>query len=464
MGRTSFERWWLGSTAVLLLAAAVGCDGGGSTATDAAEDAGDAADPDAPGEDGVGEDGAGDDADTDSGPRRPHGDPCTSDRQCAGGVCVDESLDPSFVGGYCTAIFCDPFFAAACGDGAVCFDTEVFPPLCARTCGRDEDCRLPDYVCVGSCIPDDFTTTLERPGVLTGAETPIAAFLAAVDDDRMMARVRILAGEEAWAGPAGPVTIRSRARAHPDHAVALDYLEAELAALAPVVRRLPSAGGTLVNLEAEFPGTVPALAPVLVTAHYDSTASDTPGWTAATDPAPGAVDNGSGAAVALEAASILAVAAEPPPRTVRIVLLDAEEEGLLGSEAYASALAAAGEPVGCVINPDMIGWTAPPTPDRFWYVFSAASRPWAALGVEAIDLFVPDARPIASDYEDAGNSDGASFWAEGYCAINLSCWPRLRSNHRTEDTSSEFRPAVFAATSRATLAVAAAWMYATEDP
>jgi Zn-dependent M28 family amino/carboxypeptidase len=177
------------------------------------------------------------------------------------------------------------------------------------------------------------------------------------------------------------------------------------------------------------------------------------------------VDNGSGVAVALEVASILATPTiAQPPRTVRIVLFDAEEVGLLGSEDYATALTTAGETIGCVVNADMIGWAMPPTAGRFWYVFDEASRSWAGLGLEAIELFVPTARPITTNYGDAGRSNSTSFWAGGMCAVGLSCWPRDPSNHTPDDTSSTFQPAVFHDTSRGAIAVAAAWMYSTTDP
>ena len=220
-------------------------------------------------------------------------------------------------------------------------------------------------------------------------------------------------------------------------------------------------GSGLTNLVVEIPGTDGALAPVLVTAHWDSTASGTTGWAAGADPAPGAVDNASGTAVALEVATILSLPGTAAPvRTVRVVLFDAEETGLLGSEDYVAGLSGA---IGCAVNTDMIGWTTEPTAGRFWYVFDGGSRAWAGLGAEAIDLFVPAARPITTDYGDAGYSDSASFWAGGRCAVGINCWPRELSNHTAEDTTAAFEP-TFGDVARASIAVAAAWMYAAEDP
>lgn len=64
---------------------------------------------------------------------------------------------------------------------------------------------------------------------------------------------------------------------------------------------------------------------VLLGAHLDS-------WDLAT----GATDNGAGAIAVLEAARILEASGAKPKRSIRFVLFTGEEEGLLGSQAYAA--------------------------------------------------------------------------------------------------------------------------------
>ncbi|MGH7256427.1 MAG: M28 family peptidase, partial [Nitrospirales bacterium] len=75
---------------------------------------------------------------------------------------------------------------------------------------------------------------------------------------------------------------------------------------------------------------LPEPAPLVVAAHYDSVSGS-----------PGADDNASGLAVLLEAARLLRIAAVP--REIRFVGFCLEEEDLLGSLAYASALRAQGQ-------------------------------------------------------------------------------------------------------------------------
>lgn len=72
---------------------------------------------------------------------------------------------------------------------------------------------------------------------------------------------------------------------------------------------------------AQLPGQV-----VILGAHLDS-------WDLGT----GTTDNGTGSMVVLEAARAIARSGVKPKRTIRFILFSGEEEGLLGSRAYASA-------------------------------------------------------------------------------------------------------------------------------
>ncbi|MFZ0428805.1 MAG: M20/M25/M40 family metallo-hydrolase, partial [Acidobacteriota bacterium] len=79
------------------------------------------------------------------------------------------------------------------------------------------------------------------------------------------------------------------------------------------------------NVLAELPGTDPAVADqiVMLGAHLDS-------WQAGT----GATDDAAGCVVVMEAVRLLKNLDIPLRRTLRIALWSAEEQGLLGSEAY----------------------------------------------------------------------------------------------------------------------------------
>jgi carboxypeptidase Q len=77
------------------------------------------------------------------------------------------------------------------------------------------------------------------------------------------------------------------------------------------------------NIIADLPGTDASAGYVMAGAHFDS-------WTAGD----GAVDNGAGTLVVLEAARLLTRLGIRPRRTIRFALWNGEEQGLLGSTAY----------------------------------------------------------------------------------------------------------------------------------
>jgi carboxypeptidase Q len=77
------------------------------------------------------------------------------------------------------------------------------------------------------------------------------------------------------------------------------------------------------NILADIPGSDPKAGYVMAGAHLDS-------WVAGD----GATDNGSGAAVVMEAARILAALHVKPKRAIRFALWAGEEQGMLGSYAY----------------------------------------------------------------------------------------------------------------------------------
>lgn len=83
--------------------------------------------------------------------------------------------------------------------------------------------------------------------------------------------------------------------------------------------------GPVGNVLAEIPGTDRRDEIVMAGAHLDS-------WHTGT----GATDNGAGVAVVMEAARILKALGVKPRRTIRIALWAGEEQGLLGSRAYAA--------------------------------------------------------------------------------------------------------------------------------
>ena len=106
------------------------------------------------------------------------------------------------------------------------------------------------------------------------------------------------------------------------------------------------------NVLATLRGTVDPDRAYVVSGHYDSRNAN---GSDASGPAPGANDDASGTAVVLEACRVMA--RHSFPATIVFAAYDGEEHGLLGSQAHAEALAAAGVRVDGMVTCDIVGNT-----------------------------------------------------------------------------------------------------------
>jgi len=109
------------------------------------------------------------------------------------------------------------------------------------------------------------------------------------------------------------------------------------------------------NIVADLPGRKSG-AHYIICCHYDATASREPLWNWETDPAPGADDNGTGTAVMVECARLLAPLALDVG--LKFIAFSGEEEGLKGSKCYADSVShlADSDSILGVINVDMVGY------------------------------------------------------------------------------------------------------------
>lgn len=140
--------------------------------------------------------------------------------------------------------------------------------------------------------------------------------------------------------------------------LARDWLAGEFGALGLSVT-IPSftvAGATQAeNVVATLTGTTLPDEWILVGAHYDSRNTSVSNTS---NPSPGAEDNASGCAAVLELARVMADLR--PKRTLKFVCFAGEEQGLLGSEAYAASLVSSGElgKIKLAVIMDMIGYSS----------------------------------------------------------------------------------------------------------
>jgi Zn-dependent M28 family amino/carboxypeptidase len=165
------------------------------------------------------------------------------------------------------------------------------------------------------------------------------------------------------------------------------------------------------NVIAEIRGTRYPDQIVCVGAHYDSrsTNSNSPDLRA-----PGADDNASGSSNLLEFATVIAEQNVRFEKTLRLLSFSGEEQGLLGSRAYARHLASIGENVIAMFNGDMLGWKLPSTPITIGMKDRYIDTSLLAAVNDITRTYVPTL-PVGSSASCC--SDHQSFTEAGFSAV-----------------------------------------------
>jgi len=203
------------------------------------------------------------------------------------------------------------------------------------------------------------------------------------------------------------------------------------------------------NVEAVKKGVARPDEVYVLCGHYDSISEDP--W----NRAPGAEDNASGVAAVLEAATVLAD--RNFDSTVKFVAFSGEEEGLLGSRAYAREEYKVGAGIRGVFNMDMISYLDEAAHD-VEVRYNDFSGELLAAYQDVARLYVPTCVVYATT-EGRGGSDHEPFWEFGYPALlsieyaGKEFYPWY---HTTEDLPAHLTPAFGADVARVNLAAAAA--------
>jgi hypothetical protein len=222
----------------------------------------------------------------------------------------------------------------------------------------------------------------------------------------------------------------SRCLYDPGHAQAGDYIAGELRKLGyePIFQDFPTQyrGATGRNIIVRKPGTNPQATHLLV-GHWD--ASPTTQWPPTCNSLGwGANDNASGSAALLEIARVLSAESVKFQDDIQLVWFDAEEFGFLGSYHYVGkwkddrTINPNNQPLGAVINLDMISYTKGKPKGELWAVSQgAASYELTKEGAELVKNYVPgldyklytigDLYPASRDPNR--QSDQKPFWEAG---------------------------------------------------
>ncbi len=164
---------------------------------------------------------------------------------------------------------------------------------------------------------------------------------------------------------------------------------------------------------AEQPGITDPGCIYLITAHLDDTSGDP------SNKAPGADDNGSGSSGVLLAADLLSH--HFFACTLRYALFTGEEQGLIGSAAYAAYVRSQNQDIRGVLNLDMIAYNSDAHPIVDLHTRSDPSANAGDLAIANTFMDVVNAYHLnlAPDLlrDEMRRSDHAPFWDNGYPAI-----------------------------------------------
>ena len=168
-----------------------------------------------------------------------------------------------------------------------------------------------------------------------------------------------------------------------------------------------------VNVVATLPGTTDPEEIYIICGHYDSISQMPETY------APGADDNGTGTVGVIEAARVLKN--YDFEATLRFVCFSREEQGLVGSGAYAREAWVRGDSIVAALNFDMIAYVDA-APEELDVLYNGISGWLADEYEDAAALYVPDL-DIIKKYATYVGSDNSSFWDYNYpsfCGIEDS--------------------------------------------
>jgi hypothetical protein len=268
----------------------------------------------------------------------------------------------------------------------------------------------------------------------------LAALALAVDTDRMFTDLDTLS-----------TRLHTRYATTPQFDTACQYALGVFQSLGLSASLDPFTGNghAMTNVVAVKTGTLYPSRIVIISAHLDST-SPSP-----TTLAPGAEDNGSGAAAVLEAARLLAnLACES---TIEFILFDGEEQGMLGSSHYAAEADNLNLDIQAMLTMDMIGYNDPADADLWIEGFhQGTSSVWLMNQLDVNAQTYCNLSTYLYPYEGFG-SDHAPFHQHGFSAVLAieNEWESYPCYHQTCDTVSHLDAGLLGKITGAVLVTAA---------
>lgn len=271
--------------------------------------------------------------------------------------------------------------------------------------------------------PPELVQGLGRPGLFHGGVTPIAldrpylapaTFASPIVALAVDPRIAALAAGVSKANLTAHVTALSalytRHSTRPENAQALDYVKKEMAKLPGWTVKTEAFSTTYgPNVIAELPGLETPAEIVMIGGHLDSIT-----FSGSAARAPGADDNATGSATVLELARLFT--GFPLQKTLRLGWWNAEEQGLIGSNAYATAAKNRGDKILAYLNTDMNAYRASGARVDVAFITNDSTASLIAYLTQISLAYVPGLA-VESGSFSSGSSDHRSFFRNGFPAV-----------------------------------------------
>lgn len=232
----------------------------------------------------------------------------------------------------------------------------------------------------------------------------IAHLVHSISISQMHEDITYLTGES----PNSP--IESRHSFHPHSRLAAKYLLDQVSSTGASCELRPFLTGFAPNVICRYNGTVESDELVLLSAHYDSRGSF------GSTRAPGGDDDGSGTTAILSIARAIGRSGITFKSNVELCLFAGEEQGLLGSRAYAKELREADANITLMIQADMLAYRKPGEPMQLGLPDLIGTPEVAYLVTNISSLYSPE---LEVGLTPACCSDHQSFHQQGFAATQV---------------------------------------------
>ncbi|KAF9346846.1 hypothetical protein BGX26_001640 [Mortierella sp. AD094] len=225
-----------------------------------------------------------------------------------------------------------------------------------------------------------------------------------VNIDRLRKDIIWLTGEDEES------PIQSRFSVHPDVRLAADWIAEQIESTGANCEQRGFLPGFSPNIICRYPSAIEMDEIVILGAHYDCRGGF------GKIRAPGADGNGSGTGAVIEVARVIGSMGVTVNRNLELALFSGEEQGLLGSRAYARELREAGADIIMMVNADMLAFRVPGKPIQIAFPDLIGSPELSKLLIKVTEIYVPNA---VVGYTSACCSDHQSFHDQGFPASSF---------------------------------------------